>query len=79
MVEGVEGRVVEERRERGVGVVTELPPNLHLLTLQQLENWEEEEEEGEEEGALVLVRVEHLYQVGEHTTLSLPASCSLSG
>ena len=48
-----------------------LPPNLHLLTLRQLE----QQEEGE--GRQLFLQLEHIFQTGEAGQLSSPATVSL--
>lgn len=46
--------------------VEELPPNLQLLSLRR------------ETKDTIILRLEHIFQIGEHPTLSQPASCRLS-
>ena len=44
----------------------DLPPNVRLLSLEQ---WT---------GALMLIRLEHIYEIGEDPVLSKPATVSLA-
>jgi len=56
-------------------VITNIPENIHLLTLRKVIQTDEQDDPKD---IFVLLRLEHLYQVGEDPVLSMPATVDLA-